>query len=88
MTKQHRWIIAGAMATLGFAGLVASGSSVAAADVVTIGFTESETGALNVDSIGQFNGFRLSREASPIRSTWPFMMTSQSQTGSNSFTAG
>ncbi len=59
MIKPHRWIIAGVMAAV---WLVVPVSPVAAADVLTIGFTNSETGALNVDSIGQLNGFKLWRD--------------------------
>ncbi len=36
--------------------------TVAAADTITIGFTVSETGALNVDSLAQLHGFELWRD--------------------------
>jgi branched-chain amino acid transport system substrate-binding protein len=59
MKKQYLWIAAGAVAII---GLLTPGSPAVAADTITIGFTNSETGALNVDSVGQFNGFKLWRD--------------------------
>jgi branched-chain amino acid transport system substrate-binding protein len=55
-----RWIaFAGAaFAVLGLAGA----RPVMAADTITIGFTVSETGALNVDSLAQLHGFELWRD--------------------------
>ncbi len=59
MKQHYRWIICGALATI---GLLMPVSPASAADVITIGFTDSETGALNVDSVGQLNGFKLWRD--------------------------
>jgi len=44
------------------AATVPSVASAAAEDTITIGFTNSETGALTVDSAGQLNGFKLWRD--------------------------
>ena len=53
------------MKTLGFvlaAALLGAGPSVAADDTITIGFTVSQTGKLNNDSVAQMRGFELWRD--------------------------
>jgi len=62
MTGRNLRAAAFGLAALALAAAAPGVPAAAAEDVITIGFTNSETGALTVDSAGQLNGFKLWRD--------------------------